>query len=141
MSLVVSPRLIVFWLLTGLLIVPIWLHPSTPDDFLIRLPIIVLVMLDAGLSLQFALIYTFRLRPETLPPQLARMAPGIPAVWLCVLGYYGIALYAVFRIILAAHGPVPTDAAVLFGISCIAIAFWKFRLCRAIGAMTVAVGR
>lgn len=133
-----NPNFAVLWLLIGLLFVPLGVgHEVTWEDLVIRLPAAIIVLVDAGLTLQSALLYHRWVWPHRQRvPSRWRFPFFRPAfAWLGALGYYLVAAWVIRAILLAPDMPIidPHSTGLFIG-GYLLIMVWKF-------AYLVAVGR
>lgn len=128
MVLLRSPRFAVVWLVLGLAIIPFGLgREITPDDFLVRLPAVLLVLIDAGLTLQAAFVYHMSVWPYAEQmPLWARFPFFRPAfAWIGALGYYVIAAWVLQAVVIAPDVAVTDKTAYMFLAGYALIMVWK----------------
>lgn len=112
----------------GLVLIPLALGRFEMSDFTVRFPAVVLLMIDAGLTLQFAVFYAASVWPEQerIPLRLFRPVYA----WAAAGGYYLMATWTIMAIIARPDGPVNPAIAVIFMSGYALIAVWKTTLLR-----------
>lgn len=123
-----TSRFVVAFSCLGLVLVPLALGRFEISDFTVRVPAVAILMFDAGLALQFAIIYQASVWPERTRVPL-RLFPPIYA-WAAAGGYYLMATWTIMSIVARPDGPVTPAIAVIFLGGYLLIAVWKIALLR-----------
>lgn len=125
-------RLVILHLLAGLLIIPVGLGHLDITDFLVRLPAILVVALDAGTAFQIAVTYTKGIYPHrmVLPHEIQTGMLDPWMTWLAALGYYIICLWVVMAIIARPDDKVDWTIAVFFVSGFVFVGVYKLALVR-----------
>lgn len=127
-----SSRFAVLWFCLGLLIIPFGLGHFEITDLTVRVPAVVLLLLDAGVTLQFAVVYQRDVWPyRTRIKETIRCAMFDPVfAWIAALGYYFVAAWTVMAIVATPDGAVRKDIAFFFVSGYALIAVWKLVMLR-----------
>lgn len=134
-----NPRFAVVWLALGLAFIPFGLGTQiTTDDFLIRIPAVLLVLIDAGLTLQAAFVYHMSVWPHAEHlPGWARFPFFRPLfAWIGALGYYVIAAWVMRAVVIAPDIPVTDKTAYMFLAGYALIMVWKSAYLAAISRLS-----
>lgn len=123
-----NPRLALVWLAIGLAFTPFLLGSEiTVDDFSVRLPAFVLILIDAGLTLQAAYVYHASVWPCHRKLPLWAQFPFFRPMfaWIGAVGYYIIAAWVLHAIIVAPDAPVVDKTSYGFICGYALIMVWK----------------
>lgn len=122
------PRFMVVWLLFGAGFMAFEIAAGKLDyhDLAIRAPAALLILLDAGLTLQSAITYNQWIWPcREHVPKVYRLVFFKPSVlWAAAAGYYIIAFWVLIAIMAAPDAAVPATA-YLFLSGYALVAVWK----------------
>ena len=126
-------RLVYAHLALGLLIIPFGLGRLDEGDFLIRLPAILVVALDAGTAFVIARNFHTGIWPHrrAFPPHVLRnlLTPGW--AWLAAFGYYIICLWVVMAIIATPDERIENPGVALFFLlGFLLVGIYKMKLVR-----------
>lgn len=123
-----SPRFALVWFVIGLAFIPFGLGSQiTADDFVVRIPAVLLVLIDAGMTLQAAWVYHASVwHHHDRLPLWARFPFFRPIfAWIGALGYYVIAAWVMRAVVIAPDLPVTDKTAYMFLAGYALIMVWK----------------
>jgi hypothetical protein len=109
--------LIFVHLVLGLAIIPFGLGHLDINDFMVRLPAIAVVAMDACVALQIAAVYTSSVYPyrEYFPEWVRVHGLFRPwLAWLAAAGYYSMCLWVVIAVIATPDAPVDLTIGAFF---------------------------